>query len=166
MAKQKPDKKTLPGLVLCGLFGALLGIGGFTMVEGEAFSYLGDESITCANCHIMRDHYDAWQKASHHTIATCNDCHVPQSFIPKYLAKAANGYNHSKAFTLQNFHDPIQIHKLSRKLVQDNCIRCHGEMLSQVLDSGCLADGSVHCTTCTPRHASPPAPCCWPMEGF
>ncbi len=118
------------------------------MNEGEALSYLGDAAETCANCHIMRDHYDAWQKASHHAVATCNDCHVPQSFIPKYIAKAINGYNHSKAFTLQNFHYPIQLHGATVKLVQNNCVRCHGDMVSQVLDAGCQADNSIHCARC------------------
>ena len=29
--------------------------------------------------------------------------------LPKLIAKAENGCNHSKAFTLQNFHEPIMI---------------------------------------------------------
>lgn len=145
---QQPTKASVRGFFLSTLLGVLLGIGGFTMKEGEALSYLGDEAATCANCHIMRDHYDAWSKSSHHGVAVCNDCHVPQSFIPKYLAKALNGYNHSKAFTLQNFHDPIQIHALSKRLVQSNCVRCHGEMLSQVLDAGCRSDGTMECARC------------------
>ncbi len=42
-------------------------------------------------------------------------------------AKAEHGWNHSKAFTLQDFHEPIQIGARSARLVQDNCLACHGE---------------------------------------
>ena len=39
------------------------------MLFNEGLAYLGNESKTCANCHIMRDQYDGWQKASHHARA-------------------------------------------------------------------------------------------------
>jgi hypothetical protein len=29
----------------------------------------------CVNRHIMQPQYDSWQKASHHSITTCIDCH-------------------------------------------------------------------------------------------
>jgi cytochrome c nitrite reductase small subunit len=56
----------------------------------------------------MNDEFVSWQKAGHHQAARFVDCHLPH-FIPKYLAKADNGWRHSRAFTLQNFHEPIQI---------------------------------------------------------
>jgi nitrite reductase (cytochrome c-552) len=57
----------------------------------------------------MQRQYDGWQKASHHGAATCVDCHLPHSFLAKYLAKASNGWHHSKGFTLQDFEEPIRI---------------------------------------------------------
>ena len=60
-----------------------------------------------ANCHIMQPQYDGWQKASHHGVAACNDCHTPHEFVPKYMVKAENGFWHSKGLTLQDFHEPI-----------------------------------------------------------
>jgi len=140
-----------PGALLVGLLGVLLGAGGFTLREGEAFAYLSDESKVCANCHIMRDHYDGWQKASHHTVATCNDCHVPKGLIPKYWTKAENGYHHSKAFTLQNFHEPILAQPKSRRIVQNNCIRCHGDLVRQMLAKPRPADEPFRCARCHDR---------------
>ena len=93
---------------------------------------MGSESKTCVNCHIMRDQYDGWQKASHHAAATCNDCHVPHGLIPKYLVKGENGFEHSKAFTLQDFHEPILIKPKSARIVQKNCIRCHGDLMARM----------------------------------
>jgi cytochrome c nitrite reductase small subunit len=39
----------------------------------------------------MQPQYDSWQKGSHHTFATCVQCHLPSGSIPKWLAKAENG---------------------------------------------------------------------------
>ena len=66
-------------------------------------------AAACINCHIMQPQFDSWQKASHHTFATCVDCHLPHDFVGKYIAKAENGYLHSRAFTLQDFAEPIRI---------------------------------------------------------
>src|SRR4051812_13243221 len=89
--------------------GILLGLGAFTFRYAEGLSYFSADPKACANCHIMRRQYDGWQKASHHGVAVCVDCHLPRSFIAKLLAKASNGYHHSKGFTLQDFDEPIRI---------------------------------------------------------
>ena len=91
--------------LLASLLGLLLGIGGFTFKYAEGLSYLSADPKACVNCHIMTPQYDSWQKSSHHTVATCVDCHLPHTFIPKYIAKAENGYHHSLAFTTQKFQD-------------------------------------------------------------
>lgn len=137
-----------PGALLCGLTGVLLGAGGFTFWEAEGLSYLGDESATCANCHIMREHYDGWQKASHHVWAVCNDCHVPQSLIPKYFVKAENGFHHSKAFTLNNFAEPIRMRAKSAAIVQRNCVRCHAGLVDEMLERFGGKGGDFNCFRC------------------
>src|SRR5687768_12641931 len=85
-------------LVLAAVLGMMLGLGAFTFRYAEGLSYFSTEPAACANCHIMRPQYDGWQKASHHGTATCVDCHLPQGFFDKYLAKASNGWHHSKGF--------------------------------------------------------------------
>jgi cytochrome c nitrite reductase small subunit len=57
----------------------------------------------------MQDHYDSWQQSSHRHVAVCNDCHLPHNAVGKLVTKADNGFFHSLAFTLENFHEPIQI---------------------------------------------------------
>lgn len=78
-------------LVIAILAGALLGIGGYTFIYADGAAYLTNNPAACANCHIMQSHYDAWIKSSHRSVATCNDCHTPAGFIPKYMTKASNG---------------------------------------------------------------------------
>ncbi len=121
---------TLPLLVTAvfAVAGISLGIGLKTFDYAEGTSYFSKDPAACANCHIMRPQLASWQKSSHKALATCVDCHLPHDPLGKYLAKAENGWNHSKAFTLQNFHEPIQINDKNSRILQDNCVHCHGAL--------------------------------------
>lgn len=128
------------------LLGVLCGVGSTTFSYAEGLSYLSTDPAACANCHIMQSQYDSWQKASHHTSATCVDCHLPDGFVTKYLSKAENGWNHSKGFTLQDFHEPILITEKNATILQNNCLRCHQDLVhDQSLFSTEGAPRCVHC---------------------
>ncbi len=138
-----------PALLLCALLGVALGTGVYTYHYGEGGSYLSDDPRACVNCHIMRDHYDGWIKSSHHAVATCNDCHTPHDLLSKYIVKAENGFWHSKAFTLQDFHDPIIIRPRNARVLQNNCLHCHGEFVAGILGPGGGEDGgAAGCVRC------------------
>ena len=81
----------------------------------------------------MEPQYAGWQKGSHHAVARCIDCHLPASFVPKYLAKAENGYRHGKLFTTQTFEEPITVKAPGMRILQDNCIRCHTELVHGIV---------------------------------
>jgi cytochrome c nitrite reductase small subunit len=133
--------------VLLGLpVGIALGIGGYTFTYANGGSYLTNDPSACANCHVMQDHFDAWTKSSHHSFATCNDCHTPASLVPKYVTKALNGWHHSRAFTTGNFHEPIEITERNRTIVESQCRSCHGEIVEAIEH-----DSSGSCIRC---HAS------------
>lgn len=127
--------------------GILTGLGGFTFRYAQGISYFSRDPRACANCHIMQPQYDSWQKATHHTVATCVDCHLPHSFFPKYLAKADNGYRHSKAFTLQNFHEPIQITPRNSRILEANCRSCHSAVTADMQGGG-HPKTSMSCVHC------------------
>jgi len=128
--------------------GVLVGLGSFTFDYAEGLSYLGNNPQTCVNCHIMNDQYDGWTKASHHAAATCNDCHLTHSFPMYYVDKASNGWNHSKAFTLQDFHEPIMINEHNSRILQSNCLRCHEEFVSEIVAGNKTDISSVKCVDC------------------
>lgn len=67
---------SIAALALCALIGISVGTGGDTVRYAEGFSYLSSAPQACVNGHIMREPCDGWQRASHHAVATCNDCHV------------------------------------------------------------------------------------------
>jgi cytochrome c nitrite reductase small subunit len=112
--------------------GVALGLGFSTFRYAKGFSYFKTDPSACANCHIMQSQYDGWQKSSHHTAAVCIDCHLPEAFIPKYIAKAENGWRHGKEFTLQTFAEPIALKPRSSEILQDNCVRCHQDLVHDV----------------------------------
>jgi cytochrome c nitrite reductase small subunit len=135
-------------VALAVMLGLLAGIGGYTFLYAEGLSYMSDDPKVCANCHIMQPQYDSWQKASHHTVATCVDCHLPHGFIGKYVAKAENGYHHSKAFTLQDFHEPIMIKEKSSRILQEACLSCHGALVHEQIARAAVGAGEVGCIHC------------------
>jgi cytochrome c nitrite reductase small subunit len=122
----------LAGLLLSALIGIFLGVTLYSFDYAEGASYLSSDPKACANCHIMRDELDSWQKSPHHAAAVCNDCHVPQHVVGKYATKVEHGYRHSKGFTFQDFHEPIQITPRDLKIVERNCMRCHSEFVSEI----------------------------------
>jgi cytochrome c nitrite reductase small subunit len=146
LSGKKPGARGMS--VLAVLVGLLLGIGGFTFLYAEGLSYMSDDPKVCVNCHIMQPQYDSWQKASHHTVATCVDCHLPHGFIGKYLAKGENGYHHSVAFTLQNFNEPIMIKEKNSRILQESCLHCHGDLVHEQVARAAEGYGEVRCVHC------------------
>ena len=135
-------------VVLAVLLGLLAGIGGFTFLYAEGFSYISEDPKVCANCHIMQPQYDSWQKASHHTVATCVDCHLPHGFFSKYFQKAATGYHDAVAFTLQNFHEPIMISEKGSRILQGGCLHCHGALVHEQVIRASKESDEVRCVHC------------------
>ncbi|MBS0395275.1 MAG: cytochrome c nitrite reductase small subunit [Proteobacteria bacterium] len=140
-------------LVLAVLTGALVGAGAGTLYEARAFSYLSSDPKVCVNCHIMQPQYDSWLRASHHAVAGCGDCHLPHDFLGKWFVKALNGYHHSKAFTFQDFHEPIIIKPRNARVLQANCLRCHGDLVHDLLATrdAARSGDELRCVHC---HAS------------
>ena len=83
-------------------------------------------------------------------MARCVDCHLPHQFVPKYLAKADNGYRHSKGFTFMDFHDPIMITRRNAATLHENCLRCHGDFVHDIV-TGSRTDSDVTCVHCHRR---------------
>jgi cytochrome c nitrite reductase small subunit len=137
-------------IVLGILIGLGLGIGSYTFLYAQGWSYLTNNPAACANCHIMHDHYDAWIKSSHRTVATCNDCHTPTNIIAKYYTKADHGFWHSYAFTTSDFHEPIRMKARSQAVTESACRTCHLTIV-QAIDppqSGQHGSETLSCIRC------------------
>jgi len=124
---------------LAALAGAAVGLAGYTFVYAKGYSYFSNDPEACANCHVMRQFRDSWQRSSHHAYAVCNDCHTPHAVVPKYFAKAQNGWNHSLHFTLADYPQPIRIRTRNAGVLEENCLRCHGEAAGAAAGLHCIA---------------------------
>lgn len=134
-------------LALALIFGMIGGLGAFTFGYGEGAAYLSNDPSACANCHVMQGHYDSWQASSHRHVATCNDCHLSDHPIGKWVVKADNGFFHSLAFTTGNFPEPIHIKPRNRVVTQNACLSCHGDFVHEMLPvtPGGDMPSCVHC---------------------
>jgi cytochrome c nitrite reductase small subunit len=110
--------------------GFLAGLGGATFQFAEGASYLSTDPAACANCHIMQSQYDSWQKASHHTSATCVECHLPADFIGKYIP------------------EPIRITPKNAAILQANCEHCHSGLAHELTTSAARRGDSIRCVQC------------------
>lgn len=133
---------------LAVMVGLIAGLGAFTFGYAEGWSYFSSDPRACLNCHIMTPQFSSWVKSSHHTVAGCVDCHLPHAFVPKWIAKAENGFNHSWAFTFQDFPEPIQMTAKNGHILVDNCFACHGELLHPL-----MMQGTRDPSTCVRCHA-------------
>ena len=112
--------------------GLAAGLGVFTFGFARGASYLTNDPAACANCHVMSEHFAAWQKGSHRTAATCNDCHTPHDLAGKYLTKAQNGFWHSFYFTTGRYPDPLRITERNRKVTERTCRYCHQAIVDAI----------------------------------
>ena len=136
----------VPLSLVAATAGLALGLAADAFHYAKGSSYLGNDPATCANCHVMQSHYDGWQAAPHHLVATCNDCDTPAGFVGKYFVKALNGYHHSMAFTFGGYPDVIRARPMSTEVVEANCRRCHADLTDSIVHGG-----GVSCIRC---HAS------------
>ncbi len=121
------DKWKFPVIIILGI---LIGIVVFIFNVSNAVSYLSDDPKTCINCHIMTPQYATWTHSAHRENATCNDCHVPHDNIfNKYYFKAKDGLRHATMFTLRLEPQVIFIKEEGKKVVHQNCIRCHSDLV-------------------------------------
>lgn len=149
---KSPALRRRAGPVLVSVFalciGVAIGLGAHTFRYAKGLSYFSKDPAACANCHIMQSQYDSWQKSSHSTSARCIDCHLPSSFLAKYVAKGENGWRHSKEFTLQTFAEPIQLKPRSREILLENCANCHGALTAEMRLASQQHDTSSDCLHC------------------
>jgi cytochrome c nitrite reductase small subunit len=127
------------GLLAAALLGVFGASGAYTFVFANGISYMSDDPSVCVNCHIMRDEYDGWRHSSHHAVAVCNDCHLAhQNAASLFYIKAQNGWHHSKAFTTDDFDEPIRIKPGNARVLEDNCLRCHANLTDAITEHGTL----------------------------
>lgn len=155
--RQKINFSNLFGIFLILLF-IFFAVGFYTFYNAKGFSYFSNASESCNNCHIMNEVYNDYLASPHskkiagHPIASCGDCHLPHNFVDKWIDKAESGLGHAYAFTfkLDNLPTNLSATEKSKKIVQENCIRCHSDYAAVAINATTKphADSSLSCVTC------------------
>ncbi|OPX29763.1 MAG: cytochrome c nitrite reductase small subunit [Candidatus Cloacimonas sp. 4484_143] len=113
--------------------GIIVGLGFFILYVFNFTSYASEEPETCMNCHVMSTQYASWTHSSHFGEANCIDCHLPHdNFVHKLYFKANDGLRHSFIFLTRTEPEAIMIKKGGAVVVQENCIRCHKDVVTQI----------------------------------
>ena len=135
----------------------------------RAASYMSDKPEACLNCHVMNNAYATWQHGSHRIAADCADCHLPhQNPIAEKAFQARDGLRHSYVFTFRLEPQTLQLSEGAKPVVQENCLRCHGNQflmvrLAAVTERRCWdchdgVHGRVISLSGTPHARRPPIP--------
>ncbi|EAI2600067.1 cytochrome c nitrite reductase small subunit [Campylobacter jejuni] len=157
--RRKILKKTSnPFTIFLVLLFVFFAVGFYTFYNAKGTSYLSNASESCNNCHIMNEVYNEYmagphsQKVKGEPRATCVDCHLPHNFVAKWIAKAQSGLGHAYAFTFKLDELPTNLSatEKSRKMVQENCIRCHADFAQTAINATTNphADKSLNCASC------------------
>lgn len=134
-----PPKKWRPAAIVA--VASFIGMGLYVVKLSNAASYLSDDPQACVNCHLMTPQFVTWNHSSHREVAHCNDCHVPHNNVfNKYYFKAKDGLYHASIFTLRAEPQVIKAKEPSVEVIQDNCIRCHSDQVTDAKLVGYVED--------------------------
>uniref|UniRef100_A0A7C4JQ74 Cytochrome c nitrite reductase small subunit n=1 Tax=Thermodesulfobacterium geofontis TaxID=1295609 RepID=A0A7C4JQ74_9BACT len=87
----------------------------------------------CASCHVMQEEYLSLIKGGLHNSLKCVDCHLPNdSKVNFYFWKTVEGGKELIIFYSGRVSDPIKASTHAKKIIQQNCIRCHEGMVSRI----------------------------------
>jgi cytochrome c nitrite reductase small subunit len=134
-------------VLLAVVLGLAAGIGGYTFVYAEGLSYMSSES-------------EGVRQLPHHAAAVRLMAEVEPSRggglhrMPPaaQLRRQVSGEGDQRlasleGFTLQDFDEPITIKGPNSRILQDNCLACHGELVHQAV-AGTGRGEEMKCVHC------------------
>jgi cytochrome c nitrite reductase small subunit len=152
-----PPKKWRPAAIV--MVATFVGLGLYIIRLSNAAAYLSDDPQACVNCHLMTPQYVTWIRSSHREVAHCNDCHVPHNNVfNQYYFKAMDGLYHASIFTLRAEPQVIKARQPSIEVIQNNCIRCHTDQVTDARTAAFVDDHHMNRTdrTCWECHREVP----------
>ncbi|MEG6616801.1 NapC/NirT family cytochrome c [Peptococcaceae bacterium 1198_IL3148] len=100
----------------------------------------------CGSCHLMKPWVDTYIQSSHSEWATCGGCHIPHNVVSGAFYKAFTGTRDGIYMLIGHVPDRIRISGHGAKVVNDNCLSCHQDVMSTV--GYPLADRNKNCFDC------------------
>lgn len=92
-----------------------------------------NESTFCARCHVMKPEYLNQIKGGLHNNLRCIECHLPMdNKIFFYTWKIIDSVKDTIIFYTGLTPEKITISFRNKEIIQNNCIRCHSQMVSKL----------------------------------
>lgn len=100
-----------------------------TFMPGGLYEY-SESAEFCAKCHLHETHYKDFNHSAAHRGQKCVDCHLPNNNKIEHLVwKAIDGNKDLFLFFTGNFSDNPRLSNHGKIVVQNNCVRCHSEVV-------------------------------------
>lgn len=126
--------------LLLGLLTFVVSLGFFAWAT-DAPAYVGKKPETCNNCHVMDAAYENWFHAPHARWATCSDCHIPHdNFVSYWFYKGKSGLRDVYSFVTVSYPPLIRANEETKRIVQENCIRCHLDTVEGIVTTAMPLD--------------------------
>ena len=120
---EKHTLKCLTGGVIVGVLALGVGMGALHATGTKEF---------CGQCHSMK-HEAATFEMSIHKNQDCVECHLPHDNTAHYLfEKGRTGMVDIFHEAMRDYPQRIKLDADARKMVAENCVRCHGAAMSYV----------------------------------
>lgn len=133
-------KTALASILSVGLAG--MAIAGFLLLGPPQLLARSESPAFCASCHVMEEQHGAWSHAGAHRRIRCVGCHLPNNdFVTHYTWKSIDGLKDFVYFHTGMVSERIALTGHGAKVLQSNCIRCHGEAVS-------MMDTTRECWSC------------------
>ncbi|MBO4400586.1 MAG: NapC/NirT family cytochrome c [Selenomonadaceae bacterium] len=96
------------------------------------FLHFSGTKTFCGQCHSMK-HEAATFAVSSHREQDCVECHLPHDNFPHYLIeKGRTGMVDMYHEVIRDYPAKIKLSNDARKMVSENCLRCHESTMSYV----------------------------------
>lgn len=125
----------------------VLAVAGFAMMLMVKVPALGlAEAGFCGNCHAMEEQVSTYLHSPHSYAANCGDCHDPHGLVTGSAYAAYTGTRDVYRVVTNTTPLEIRATNLSKTVLQQNCLRCHGDIMADIGDT--RENGGRYCFDC------------------
>ncbi|NLB87748.1 MAG: cytochrome C nitrite reductase [Syntrophomonadaceae bacterium] len=128
--------------IIAGL--VALSFGMMLLIKSPALGL--SEASFCGQCHAMDEQVNTYLHSSHANVTNCGDCHSPDNLVIGSIHSAYTGARDVYRVVTNTTPPVITATDLTRDILQDNCIRCHGEIIGNIGDTS--QNGGTNCFEC------------------
>jgi cytochrome c nitrite reductase small subunit len=123
---------------------AVLGFFGMMLVKVPALGLA--EAEFCGMCHAMDYQVNTYLHSPHAQEANCGDCHDPHGLVTGSMYAVYTGSRDVYRVVTNTIPSEIRATDLSKKVIQGNCLRCHGDIMGDIGDTS--QNGGAYCFQC------------------